>query len=67
MQARFKLENPKAIEATLTLTLTLEQWERLREQLEYNWPGSDLRNVITDLLAQARKVYWPNEEEGECK
>lgn len=58
MNARFKMENPKAAEYTLTLTMTAKEWEELRDQLAEKWPSSRLSSVISDLLAQARRIFW---------
>jgi len=62
-----KVEKPGDIEYTLTITMKAASWELLRDQLEavpgsaqFEYPGWQLRREITDLLAQARKIYWPN-------
>ena len=64
MACRLKCEKPGKIEYTLTITMKAEDWEQLRDQLDklpyYEWPTSDLKRHITDLLGQARKIYWPS-------
>jgi hypothetical protein len=63
---RLKVEKPEAIEYTLTVTMKASEWETLREQLEEqpggarSYPAYTLVREIDDLLAQARKVYWPS-------
>lgn len=65
MKCRLTCENPADIVYTLTVTMTAGEWERLRnqmEQIDISWPAIDLQRQITDLLSQARKVYWPKAE-----
>jgi len=66
MECRLKCEKPGEIVYTMTITMSADQWCTLRDQLQeaktnYIWPASDLVRQITDLLGQARKVYWPLE------
>ena len=64
MQARFMIEKPDEIEATLKITMKVKDWEALRDQLIGKWPSSDLGNTITDLLAQARRRVYPTTQES---
>lgn len=69
MQFRLKCEKPGEIEYTLTATMTAAEWEKVRERLDagntpYYEPGGKLVSAISDLLAQARKIYWPESSEG---
>lgn len=64
MEFRLKCEKPEEILYTVTATMTAHQWEEIREYLDkgeapHYGPGSALRSAINDLLAQARKIYWP--------
>jgi hypothetical protein len=64
MKSRLKCEKPEQIEYTITMTATAEQWEQIRDDLEgarFHGPAGALRSQITNLLAQARKNYWPEE------
>lgn len=63
MKARFKFEDPNKIEATMTLTMNVKEWCELRDQLETQWPSSDLSLKIGDLLGQARKILWAEDED----
>lgn len=58
MKARFMMESPDEIEATMKITMSVKEWTDLRDQLQQKWPSSRLQGAITDLLAQARKVYY---------
>lgn len=66
MECRLKCEKPGDIIYTLTVTMSAGDWELLRDQIDrasgaIPWPMSTLRSHITDLLGQARKIYWPRE------
>lgn len=56
--ARFMIENPGEIVATMKIRMTVKEWEELREQLDRKWPSSVLSGAIADLLAQSRKVLY---------
>lgn len=64
MKARLLIENPKDIEGTIKLTMTMREWEELQGQLITAWPSSRLSQTITDLLCQARKVFYAHEPEA---
>lgn len=69
MDCRLKVEKPGQIEYTLTITMKADDWEKLRDQLDASnlsssYPAYTMRARITDLLAQARKIYWPREAEA---
>jgi len=58
MRVKFMIENPDSIEATIKITMTVKEWTELRDQLENNWPTSGLSRTITDVMIQARKVFY---------
>ncbi len=67
MDVRMHCEEPGEIRYTLKITMTAKAWDALRDQLDgvhNGWlaPAGDLRRHITDLLAQARKTYYPSPE-----
>lgn len=61
MQCKLKCEKPEDIVYTMTITMTAKEWEQLRDQLTMKWPSSQLSSWVSDLLGQARKIYWPAE------
>lgn len=72
MQTRLKVEKPDEIEYTLTITMKAGEWGRLRDQLDASnlstsYPAYAMRRQIDDLLAQARKIYWPKDEPAEAQ
>ena len=58
MRARFLIESPDEIEATMKITMTVKEWTELRDQLAEKWPSSRLSRAITNVLSEARKVYY---------
>jgi hypothetical protein len=52
------IESPGKIEATLKIRMQVSEWEELRDQLTQRWPSSRLSEAITNLLSQARKVFY---------
>lgn len=62
MQARFLIENPGEIKATMKITMTVKEWEELRDQLANKWPSSRLSQAITQVLCEARKVYYADQD-----
>jgi len=58
MKARFMIESPDEMVATMKITMTVKEWGELRDQLESKWPSSRLSCAITSVLIEARKVYY---------
>lgn len=61
MECRLKCEKPGDIEYTLTVTMKAKDWETFREQLNSSWPSWEFARQVNDILAQARKIYWPRD------
>ena len=64
MKARHMVENPDEIEMTAVMTMTMKEWDTLREQLIAHWPSSRLSTVITEMLGDARRVFYATEEDS---
>ena len=64
MKARFMIEDPQGIEATMKITMTVKEWEDLRDQLAKAWPSSRLSNAITSVLTDARRVVYAPEKDA---
>ena len=58
MRARFFIEAPDEIEATMKITMSVKEWTELRDQLAREWPSCRFGDAITSVLSQARKVYY---------
>lgn len=58
MQARFMIEKPDEIKATMKITMTVAEWTELRDQLASKWPSSRLSQAITQVLVEAKRTYY---------
>jgi|SRR6267142_3095995 len=73
MKMRLKCEDPEKIVFTVTTTATAQEWEQFRDCLDEVVNKSLLpktlvygfRNQVNDLLAQARRIYWPADPPGD--
>lgn len=64
MKTTARIERPERIEVTLTITLPLEDWQKVAEQLgglQAPWPSSDIVRGIQDVVYQARKTFSPGD------
>jgi hypothetical protein len=60
-RARFKFERPAEIEGSITFTMTMKEWEGLRDKLDAvpgNYEINQVKHAVNDLLSQARKIVW---------
>lgn len=65
MQTRLKVEQPAEVEFTMTITMKAREWEALRDELSNKWPASTLSYRISDLLGQARKIFWSEDPDAD--
>lgn len=64
---KMKVADPLKVEITLTVTLSLQDWIHLREQLLGNdsprdwryYPGVHFRDSIMDMVRQLERDYYP--------
>lgn len=60
MKARFRIEAPNKLEATITMTFTLEQWQEISAGLQKGpsyGPVYQIREAIQDLVRSATKEF----------
>lgn len=50
MKASAHLDLPNVTPLTMTFTGTLEEWRRLREQLDTKWPSWQFANALGDII-----------------
>jgi hypothetical protein len=64
MEAKFSPAKPDEISMTMTLSMTLGEWKQIREAMgdSRNWPATDLKSKIGDLVRQAEKHFYPKTE-----
>ena len=66
MKGTLKIEKPEKLVATLQITCTLEQFQRLEEALRdrgVEAPLWELRNLINDLITQAETTFYGDSED----
>ena len=67
MKATFKIQEPEAVEVSMTITMTLRRWQILRRQLtdiKLYSPGDELQKVIRDLVGKAEAEFQSEERFG---
>lgn len=63
MDGTMEVTNPDEVMFSLTLTASLGEWMKLREQLETGkWPSTVLRDLIRDMGYQANTKFRPTQE-----
>jgi hypothetical protein len=62
MKARFELKEPDKMEATLSVTMTLENWKELKEQLSDKYPAWQFGGFISDMVRQAEETFYGEKE-----
>lgn len=65
MKGEFSANNPQDIEFTLTLTMKLKDWLELKKQLTTDYPSWRVGEEISDMVMQAKKVFYPEPRDEE--
>lgn len=60
MTTSMKVENPDSVTVTLSLTMTLKEWQELRDQLANDWPSWRVGSDINNMLGQVRQTFYPS-------
>lgn len=61
MKARFTIENPEEMQATIKITMSVKEWVDLCQQLDNKWPSSRLSAAISHVVYEANKTYSAEE------
>lgn len=61
MKATFKIDQPKDIEMTLTITMPLAKWIALADRIGDEWPGSEFSALISQMVRHACKHFADGE------
>lgn len=63
MIVKYRTEKPEKMDFTLTITMSLGEWQQIAEQMiNGKWPTCDLKNAIQDVVYQANKTFAPKVE-----
>lgn len=57
MKTVFTLKQPENIEATMTITMPLEDWKVLRDQLIERWPAATFSDQIGVMVSKAEQIF----------
>lgn len=64
VKGEIEVEHPDAVQITLTLTMALGDWKRIREQIQSAYPGWLLGNLIRDAVRKIEeRVAIPETKE----
>lgn len=58
MRLNLRLADPDKLEATATITMTVGEWRRLREQLVSQHPSWRLASAIDEAIRDAERVFY---------
>lgn len=62
MQMKFEPTAPDRIDFTLTITMPLGDWKKLKTQLPHVYPASQINDKIYDMMRKAVKHFEPDEQ-----
>ena len=65
MKARFEVTAPQEMEFTMTITMTLKEWEQLRKQCHNEYPGFELATHISQMVVLAHKTLTTDSAQGD--
>lgn len=66
MKLMMEVTKPDSVDVTMTITMSLEAWKRLKGQLDESkmsqgYPMWDLRDQIRSLVGKVEKEFYPDE------
>lgn len=62
LEAKFKIEKPDEVVATLSITMSVKEWCELRDQLSDRYPSWRFSSAINNLVNTANKVFRAEHE-----
>lgn len=57
MKAAFQIQSPDEVQVSMTLTMSLKDWRRLREQLAAQYPAWYVGRAISELVGKATEAF----------
>jgi hypothetical protein len=59
MRTSAKVEKPEDVEVTISITMPVSEWEKLRGQLPgREWPSVTFFNAINDAVSKIRRTVY---------
>lgn len=65
MKTSMRVENPEKVSVTLKVTMTIEEWQQLRSQLDIASPSWKLAAAIRDLVVHVEQQFISHQEAAE--
>lgn len=56
-EASMRVENPQDVSVTLSLTMSVDDWEIMLDQLDAKWPSWSLKSVIRRAVKKVRQEF----------
>ena len=63
MKITLKAARPRNIEMTLSITMTVSEWDKVQGQLSGAYPAWQVSSAISGLISKAHQEFEPSEEE----
>lgn len=58
MKISYKLNGVEKLNASMTITMSVGQWEELRQQLDNKYPSWKLSSAIGNLVRRAKEHFY---------
>jgi hypothetical protein len=55
---KYQLNNPGKMQATMQITMAVEEWEQIKEELGDSYPNFQFKSLISDLINSATKEFY---------
>ena len=65
IKGKFGIQKLDDVEATLSVTMTVGEWQEVLSQLSTKWPSWKFGEVILSMITAFNKNFSPYEEEGD--
>lgn len=62
MITRMHIDAPENVEVTMTITMTVAAWRKLRAQLDNDYPGWSLSRAIADMVDAVNHKFYAEAE-----
>lgn len=65
MRTSARVEKPEDVEVTISVTMPVSEWEKLRGQLPAReWPAVNFSNAISDAVGKIRRTVYADSPEA---
>ena len=61
MNSKFGIQKLEDVEATLTVTMTVDEWRQLNRQIGIKWPASEFSRMVSGMIGEFNR-HWSEYE-----